>query len=168
MMASTSSGRPIKCKALFFEDKLKIISEIEANPKVSRVAMAKKLGIPSSTLNGIVANQGKPLASSGNISSKCKRIKIGLYDEIENVLLKWFKEQRALEIPTDGPILNEKVSQIAHNLGIKFSPSNGWLNRFKNQVGIVYRTVSGESESVYDKCVENWKKNMVARNDEKP
>ncbi|XP_045520537.1 tigger transposable element-derived protein 4-like [Pieris brassicae] len=37
-----------------------------------------------------------------------------------------------------------------------FNASNGWIDRFKNRNGIVYRQISGESEKVAQQDVDTW------------
>jgi hypothetical protein len=42
----------------------------------------------------------------------------------------------------------EKAVEIADRLGVDFTPSDGWLDRFKNRTGLVYKTICGEVWSV--------------------
>ena len=46
----------IKRKALSLEDKIRIL-KVESNSNITRVQIAKKLNIPVTTLNGIVAKR---------------------------------------------------------------------------------------------------------------
>ena len=41
-----------------------------------------------------------------------------------------------------------------------FKASNGWLEKFKNRHGIVFRALCGESASVDSTTVEEWKKRL--------
>ena len=59
-----SSKVVIKRKALSLEDKIKILKEVDSNSNITRVQIAKKLNIPVTTLNGIVAKRDFILNSS--------------------------------------------------------------------------------------------------------
>ncbi|XP_042911244.1 tigger transposable element-derived protein 6 [Parasteatoda tepidariorum] len=83
------------------------------------------------------------------------------YDEIEGILVKWFKEARDSNVPVNGTILREKAQEIADRLGLKdFTASNAWIDRMKKRHNLVYRSLSGESSSVDAATIEEWKKNL--------
>jgi hypothetical protein len=73
------------------------------------------------------------------------------------VLLEWFRQKRALNIPIQGPVLRQKAEEIALKLNTEFTPSNGWLDRFRKRAGLSYRTMSGKSKSVNEEDVGAWK-----------
>lgn len=73
----------------------------------------------------------------------------GDYADLEEALLRWFRETRDRDIPVSGPILLQKASFFAEQLGMKeFKSSSGWLDKFKERHGITFKTVCGESKSV--------------------
>jgi hypothetical protein len=52
-------------------------------------------------------------------------------------------------IPVDGNVLREKVKKTAVQLEIgNFTASNGSITRFKDQDGLVYKELAGESAAV--------------------
>lgn len=146
----------VKRKAITVKEKLAIIQKVDSNPSASRVSIAKELGLPASTLNSIVSKREILLREAANTSSNCKKRKLGKYEDVEKPLLEWFKQQRAQNIPLNGSIIKEKAEQIALRLGIEFQASNGWIDRFKNRYGIVYKCVSGESASVDKESTDSW------------
>jgi hypothetical protein len=47
--------------------------------------------------------------------------------------------------------------EIADWLNVEFSPSNGWIDRFRKRTKLVFKTISGESQSVNLTKAEAWK-----------
>lgn len=79
------------------------------------------------------------------------------FDKLEKVLVEWLHQARALKLPISGHIICEKARKIAESLHITdFNASNGWIDRFKNRHSIVYRQISGESETVAQQDTEKW------------
>jgi hypothetical protein len=70
-------------------DRLKIIEEIEKNPGEKRVDIAKRLGLPASTLNTIFAKKNnirKQIQKCGNACKKEKTGKESTFAELKTVL----------------------------------------------------------------------------------
>lgn len=64
------------------------------------------------------------------------------HGQLEEALLKWFKQARTSSINFDGSILQEKALEIADILGIDdFTVSNGWITHFCTRHGIAYRQI---------------------------
>jgi len=76
----------------------------------------------------------------------CKKRKNGkesTFAELETVLFTWYQRARASNIPIDGITLREKVEIIATQLNIdNFSASNGWVSRFKDWHGLVFKKMA--------------------------
>jgi hypothetical protein len=82
--------------------------------------------------------------------------------ELESTLVAWFKQSRESNISVDGTHLKEKALHIANCLGLdNFCASNGWIDRFKRRHNITYKVLSGESKSVDQKTVEQWKNEIL-------
>jgi pantothenate kinase len=81
--------------------------------------------LPASTLNTIFAKKNEireQIQKRGN----AKTGKESTFAELETVLLTWYQQARASNIPTDGTILREKAKIIAAKLNIDcFSASSG-------------------------------------------
>jgi Mn-dependent DtxR family transcriptional regulator len=70
-------------------DRLKIIQEVEKNPGEKRVDIAKRLGLPASTLNSIFAKKNEIREQIQKCGSACKKRKTGkelTFAELEMVL----------------------------------------------------------------------------------
>ena len=104
----------------------------------------------------------------GDYSSNCnKGVKRKLKDEngeaIDELVFEWFTQQLAKQIPISGPILQEKARQVAEQLAYTsetFKASNGWLEKFRNRHVISFRTINGESASVDNSTIEEWKNRL--------
>jgi hypothetical protein len=73
------------------------------------------------------------------------------------MLFTWYQQARATNIPIDGTILREKAKIIAAQLNIDyFSASNGWVSRFKDRHGLVFKKITGESAEVSVKSTDAW------------
>jgi predicted transcriptional regulator len=71
------------------QDRLKIIQEVEKNPGEKRVDIAKRLGLPASTLNSIFAKKNEVCEQIQKCGNACKKRKTGkelTFAELETVL----------------------------------------------------------------------------------
>lgn len=146
------------------EERLKIIEEVEKCPGEKRVDIAKRLGLPPSTLNTIVGNKDELRQQAnkfGSVSKKRKTARESKFKELEDVLFKWYQQMRASNVPLDGSLVKEKAKQIALRLGIEdFAASNGWISRFKDRHGLVYKKISGECAAVNEDVTKSWLENL--------
>lgn len=143
------------------EERLHIIDEVERNPFEKKINIAKRLGIPPSTLNSIISKKKEIREQAdkyGTSAKKRKTSKMSTYSELEKVLFAWYEQARASNIPVDGNILREKALKIAASNGMDtFSASNGWISRFKIRHGLVSKKLCGESASVVSTdAIEMW------------
>ena len=99
-----------------------------------------------------------------NQSKDAKRkMKNDTGSRIDELTFEWFSSQRAKNIPISGPILQERARQIAKEIGLspgQFKASNGWLQRFRTHHSISHRIISGESASVDQFTVDEWKRRL--------
>jgi hypothetical protein len=75
-------------------DRLKIIHEVEKNPGEKRVEIAKRVGLPASTLNSIFAKKNdirEQIQKCGNAYKKIKTGKESTFAELETVLFTWYQ-----------------------------------------------------------------------------
>jgi hypothetical protein len=117
----------IKQKVLSVPNKLDIIQKMDTQPyttnQVSRITR-----IPVSTLNNIMANKNNILQQGGSREPNRKKFKTSKYEKIETILLEWFCQKWAKNIPVAGPVLQQKAEEIALKLNIDFKASNGWID----------------------------------------
>jgi hypothetical protein len=59
------------------------------------------------------------------------------------VLFTWYQQARGLNIPIGGTIEKEKAKSLAAKLNIDcFCASIGWLSRFKERHGLVFKKLA--------------------------
>ena len=126
--------------------------------------IAKQLGLATSILNSIFAKKDEihqQIEKCGNACKKRKTGKESPFAELETVLFTWYQQAWASNIPIDGTTLKEKAKIIAAQLNIdSFSASNGWVSRFKDQHGLVFKKLAGESAKVSVESTDAWRESL--------
>jgi hypothetical protein len=139
---------------------LKITEEVENNREEKCVYIAKRLGLAASTLNSIFAKKDEICQQTEECCNACKKRKTGKtssFAELETVLFTWYQQAQASNIPIDGTTLREKAKIIAAQLNIdNFSAFNGWVSRFKDRHGLVFKKLAGESAEVSEESTDAW------------
>ncbi|GBL93717.1 Major centromere autoantigen B [Araneus ventricosus] len=129
-----------------------VIKKLEENPCTSKKSLAEHFNVPESTLRGILKNREAIIAAHrecGIQSKKRSRIQGGKFEEFEKVLVLWFKEARASNIPVHIELLREKAVHLSKSFEMgNFSASHGWVEKFKNRHDLATRVLSGKSASV--------------------
>lgn len=75
----------------------------------------------------------------------------------KDVLLKWFVDTQANNIPISGSVMLDKAKDFAFLLDFPdLCPANGWLHPFKVQCGIVFKFFSSEAASANDQAIATW------------
>lgn len=149
-----------KFKTLNIGDKLKII-KLVGEGKRKKKDIAADFNIPCSTLSTILKNKEEIQQSAIEGNLKCRRKRNAELKDVEECMIKWFKQCREKNITLGGPLMREKAEQFARSLGhIDFKASNGWLENFKKRHNISFKKVCGESGAVNDDVVVDWKASL--------
>lgn len=120
--------------------------------------MAKKYGISSSTLSTFIKNKRKLEEKANDGGGKKKRLRELEYPDIDKCVFQWLKEVRSRNVAISGPILLQKVQRYAEMLGrTDFKGSNGWLRKFVQRHGILYKQVCRKGAAVDMDAVQKWK-----------
>jgi hypothetical protein len=77
------------------------------------------------------------------------------------MLLEWFMQVQALNIPMQGLVSKQKAEKIAVKLNTEFTSLNGWFEPFRGCAGLATGLLSGESERVNEEDVEAWKTEVL-------
>ena len=126
--------------------------------------VAVRFDILPNTLSTILKNKEQIVESyeKSTISPARKRHRSSSHENVDVALYEWFKEKRNQNIPISGPILMANRGNSLKKLGDRdFSPSTGWLDRFKDRHGIVCRSISGKSAIVDTDICDDWLKNKL-------
>lgn len=103
------------------------------------------------------------LKNAQHFSGNVKQAKTATHVKLEELLLTWFCELTAASVNVDDKVVREKADNIALSLGIEnFQASGGWLHRFKERHGLVYRVVCGEVKKVDQSAVSDWLNTLPA------
>ncbi|XP_072172602.1 tigger transposable element-derived protein 4-like [Diadema setosum] len=146
-----------KRKSLSLERKIEILRAVDSGRKKSDVA--KEFELSSSTMSTIIKNKCRieEQYESAKYNPSHKRFRTAALDDVEEALIKWFRDVRDKNLPVSGPLLKEKVEFFATSLGHEFKASNGWLARFKERHNIHQLQVCGDSAGVDEVTVDAWR-----------
>lgn len=115
-------------KELSIENKMDLIKDSEAVPKISQKDLSLKYGIGKATVCDILKRKDTYRTQyEENIGSKRKRhASSSKFFDLNELLFRWFKGAREKNIPLSGPILQEKALEFAKELNLpEFKASNG-------------------------------------------
>ena len=103
------------------------------NGQKKKSEIAKEFGIPPNTLSTYLKNKEKILNSVCKASDKDrKRARGPENSDVDECVVKWFKQARDKKIPVSGPLARAKAEEFASSLGKNdFKASTGWLDGFK-------------------------------------
>ena len=151
-----------KRKSLSIERKMEIIRAVDGGRMKSEVA--REHGLSSSTMSTIIKNKDR-IEEQYNLSiidPTRKRFCTAALGDVEELLLKWFRDVQEKNLPVSGPLLKEKAEMFAKSLGhANFQASNGWHARFKERNNIHQLRVCGESAGVTPETVDGWQKETL-------
>lgn len=103
------------------------------------------------------------LNSNLNIKQKRKTHLRSGY-QVDTILYEWFQIQRTRNISVSGDILQQKALELAKHLGNHdFKASNGWLNSFLSRHMISSKRIIGESKTVDESYILNFKKSYMEK-----
>ena len=140
---------------------LKKVELIQASLKgKSQGVLAQEFKISKSQVQRILVNKDSILAryreNAPASSYRCPSDRG--HAEIDELTISWFRSVRNKNIPVSGPLIQEKALFFAKALEITdFKASNGWLAKFKARHQITGGKISGESASVSEETVNDWK-----------
>ncbi|XP_039291045.1 tigger transposable element-derived protein 4-like [Nilaparvata lugens] len=91
---------------------------------------------------------------------KSKKLRPSQNNDVDQALLKWFKIQRANNIPISGSILQSKANDLAEKLGRPRDITSAWIQRFRQRHAITSGRISGEAAAVPTGIPEDWLNNV--------
>ncbi|KAE9524452.1 hypothetical protein AGLY_015173 [Aphis glycines] len=149
----------MSCRQFTLDEKIGIIGRLENGEKNS--VISKEFGTCSSTISTIWKNRDKLKNMFQTTSLNAKRLRTAQHKDLEEAALVWFKQQRSLNVPISGPILQTKIDQLAEKMKIEnFKCSASWIQRFRQRHNIGFGKISGESSAVNTDICSNWLANV--------
>ena len=157
-MTQPSSKR--RRSELSLKEKIKLIQEAESTPKPTLKTLSERFDIGKSTVGDILRRKSdyvqqwekNATGTKFRFGNPCR------YDPLNDLMWDWFCRVRSKNIPLSGPIIQDKATNFAAELGFTdFKASNGWLERWKARYSVKGFKVSGEGASVDQHTVEDYK-----------
>ena len=138
-----------KRKELTLEEKIKVIKFIDQGNSERKTVNEFKIS------KGQVSNIKKRKAEYLELyedefapKDRCRKVRSAEYEEVNQLVWRWFERARAKNIPLSGPIVQEVARGFAKNIGKEdFQASNGWLECFRKRHQIVFQNLHGEAQS---------------------
>lgn len=152
-----------KLKTLTLAQRVKIIKRFQAGMKVMEISEHYK--VPQSTVSTIIRKKDKWLKKhEAHENPQSKRNKPLMDERLEECLIVFVRQARAMKIPISGPIVREKARQFASSIGLQnFKASNGWLIKFMKRHNISFKKLCGESASVDTTVTDDWKEHTLPK-----
>lgn len=148
-------------KELNIKEKLEVAKFLETH---SEREAAKRFGISKTTAHNLKKRKHE-FASRMEIeaeSSKRKMTKRTGYEDVNNATYLWFKKLRSINARISGPMIQRAALKFAGDFNCPdFKASNGWLNKFTAKRSISYKMLSGESNSVPQEVIDNFKERIA-------
>ena len=152
-----------KLNELTIDKKKEVLDKLEKG-NTTRF-FAAEYGLSQKTISNIKQSRHTvmELWNANCSSERRRRMRQTEYGEIDILTYKFFEMCRSKNIPVNGPLLQSKSKIIADALGIQnFVGSNGWLESFLSRHNIVFRTMTGEANSMDQTAVEDWKRKLIS------
>lgn len=149
-------------KVLQLQEKVDLLKQSNSGAKVQE--LAKKFDIGKTQVYDILKNKKKIIEhfqNGGNAKRKVMTTRTSKFEVINEQVFDWFTSARSRNIPLSGPLIKEKAKALCEEAGIQdFCASNGWLQKWKKCYNIGAAVLSGESASVDETVVEEWKSRL--------
>ena len=142
----SAATRTISLKSL--KEKYDALKDLEKG--ASNGSVAKKYNTPKNTLSTWVKNKQKIIiALNGGTNPKCKKLRTGIHEKLDEAIFKWFLSARSQNVPIGGVVFKAKTLEYAKEIGLDdFHASDSWIRRWKKRYNISFKTISGEANSV--------------------
>lgn len=115
-------------------------------PKLSQRDAANRLNMSEAVLCRLLKDRSSienAVIQNENLSTKRKSG--GKDDDMELVLKEWFSEVRAKDARVTGPLLHQKVEDLAQKIGkADYVAKEGWFHRWKKRENMCFVKSHGE------------------------
>lgn len=151
---------------LTLEKKMSILREIEdqeARGKANFTEIGRKFDVFRTTVARIAKGRKELEEDSreGNLQQKRKRK--FKEEEIDEALHQWVKQKLSQNARLNLPLLKSKAFELAKVMDRDFTPSDSWINRFKERHGLKFRREHGEKQATDVNAAEYFKRAEMPR-----
>lgn len=147
------------------EIKYEIIKCFESKVKTNEIV--KRFGLKDRrNVHSIVKKKDKIKEKYENMKKKDAKISSYIrrsnYPQLEEAIIRWIHQMRGQKVPLSGPLIKEQALKFAQMMNInEFKASDGYIAGLKKRCNIEYRIESGESFSVSQTAIDNWKSELI-------
>ena len=124
-------------------------------------SIQSEYGVCRRTIEKWVKNETDLRSSNIQTDPSRKRRRDGKHVEIDKCVKEWFSAVRNQKQTVNGPELKAKAKEFAEKLNQTFSPSEGWLHRWKKRCDVTYRKAHGEKANADPEAAERWREDRL-------
>ncbi|XP_070550158.1 tigger transposable element-derived protein 4-like [Ptychodera flava] len=135
-------------------------SELILSSKLAASA-AKKFGVSTSQVSRLVKAKQQIFDQFDTGNHNRKRQRAGKEEEVGSALFLWFQQKISQGARLSGPLLKQKATELAAAEGSEFTPSDGWLSRWKSRHNIAYKKEQGEKQNADFPAAQHWRQHII-------
>ncbi|GFR99979.1 tigger transposable element-derived protein 4 [Elysia marginata] len=123
-----------KHTAYMIEFNFQILSKVEEK-KLTKTELCKKHCIPNLTLSTNLKDREKlqKARDDSKFRPATKKMKLCSHEELEDAVFAWFRQARAMNVPSSGPVVIGKAAEIAQLMNVNFTNTPSWVEKFKQR-----------------------------------
>ena len=141
--------------------KVALVRELEV-PGTTQVSVAKKFGVSTSQVSRLQKKKGELVRQyEGGASASRKRQRGGTEDDVGKALFLWFQQKLSQGARLSGPLIKEKARELSRTQGREFTPTDGWLSRWKVRNNIIFKKEQGEKADADVGAATTWKEDVL-------
>ena len=150
-----------KRKKILIKEKYDIIKKIDEG--IDGKSIINKYNLKSSShLSKIIKSKSKIIYQyekmNPKIANKASYCRLSDFPDVEEALVIWLRQKRDKKLNISSEMISEKAKQLAEAMGYEnFKASNKYIEGLKRRQNIRFIKTRGESDSVPQEGVENWK-----------
>ena len=156
---SDASKRKLNTNSIRY--KYSALKKMEDGKTKSQVAA--KCGIPKNTLSTWIKNRYKIFKTKKKgRNSKRHRLRQGTFANLDQVMFKWLLVVQSRDLAVSALVFKAKAIEFVDKTNIEnFKASYDWLDCWKKQFNVSFKTVSGESNACTDELLANWQQTTL-------
>ena len=150
----------LKRKCLSLDEKIVILDYANEHPKMGCRKIAEHFSVGKTAVSNILKG-GKNLRKDFEFfKGNYKKRRHGKYHVINEILCNCYGKYKSGNAYPDGPLLQEEAMEIKRRLNKEefagFTPSNGWLDSWKQIYGVREKRLCGEAAEVSTTTIQAW------------
>uniref|UniRef100_A0A4W3GLB2 Uncharacterized protein n=1 Tax=Callorhinchus milii TaxID=7868 RepID=A0A4W3GLB2_CALMI len=143
-------------RELTLAEKVRVLEMLEGT-KMSQLEVARRVGVSQPAISRLIRKKASILEEwQRNSNPERKRRRVGKDAHVDAALLHWFEMAKAQNSSITGEMLMAKARALADALNVEFTPTSGWLSRWKNRNNICVQRIHGENMATSPPPTGDW------------